>query len=162
MIKSIVDQYFDDHAMGFPDQGRVELDRALLFFGGQSLTASFFLLAAGPRLLFSWAGASLHLSAVLFVVGVACVVIQAKKRRRIVQMEDFAADDLLALVFKDADIDRRVKKLIAIDLKRQGHVSYRQLLAYGELSRHKLLEKEARGGEGMSAFIRALDDGSLG
>lgn len=166
MIKTLIEQHFKMNRMTFPDKGRVELEKALIFVSGQSFAASFFLFALGPRLPLFWPGASLHLSIALFFVGAGCIVALTARKSVLVQKEDAVNDSLLALVFDDESIDRAVKKYIAIEIKRQGYVSYRQLLAYGEISHHRNRQRLHGGAsiesQGAAAFLQALNKGKLG
>lgn len=163
MLKDAVSEYLKEHRLQFPEQARprLEFEKALLFFGGQCFAFAFFLFALSPRLPGLWSGAGIHLTIILFIAGVGCMLVLAKKRIRVVLYDNPVDDELLSLIFADEHTERLVKKHIAVEIKRQGYISYRQLLAFGELQRHRFMRQENKSSAGAVAFIKALDDGQL-
>lgn len=163
MLKNIIYQYFTENGLQFPEQARprLEMDKALLFFGGQCFAFAFLLFALSPKMPALWPGAGLHLTIALFVIGVGCLFVLAKRRVVVVQKDDPVADDLLSMLFEHEQVGQRVKKYIAIEIKRQGYVSYRQLFAFGELQHHRSMHKDSKALAGAAAFVKALDEGNL-
>lgn len=163
MLKHTVYQYLRDHALQFPEQARPrqELDKALLFFGGQCFAYAFLLYVLSPQMPALWPGAYLHLTLAFAAAGVISILALAKRRTNLVSKDDPVNDELLSLIFESGDVEPRVKKHIAVEIKKQGYVSYRQLLAFGELQLHRSIRQENKSAPGAAAFIKALDEGHL-
>lgn len=161
MMRAIVDRYFLETGQSFQNNTRSEINKVLLFFGGQCFAYAFLLVALNPTIPWLWPNAGIHMSASFGGIGVICMLALSRRDRILVNKMDPVADEVLAQVLDHGGIPNRVKKALAIEVKRHRYVTYAQLFAFAEVEQLSGRSRDPSKGDAATSLVKALDDGRL-